>query len=270
MYIAKAPAKKVDITHFYTYYHRIISNGADFKGHRHSFWEMNMLLNGSMTLTCDDKIINLSKGQMYLIPPLEFHKFTTQKSKDIEIVIITFDMKASLPNAVYDLTGQNLEIAMMLVDEIGKAYPGNSFNGDAVVSQDIKLLLELLILRASVQSIVPYTKDVNSDIYENAVDFMRLNLFNNDISVRSIAKHCKVSESTLKNVFSKHTNGGVMHYFSMLKMEYAKELIVKGNTISSIAEELRFSSTPHFSAAFKKYCGMSPLGYKKNYSMKIE
>ena len=43
----------------------------------------------------------------------------------------------------------------------------------------------------------------------------------------------------------------------------AKEMLFEGISISAIAEELRFSSSAHFSAAFKKYTGLSPLKYKK-------
>ncbi len=53
-------------------------------------------------------------------------------------------------------------------------------------------------------------------------------------------------------------------FYNELKMECAKEMLADGISISSIAEELRFSSAAHFSAAFKKYAGISPIKYKKH------
>jgi AraC-like DNA-binding protein len=91
---------------------------------------------------------------------------------------------------------------------------------------------------------------------------MKINIFS-PISLSDIAKHCGVSNSSLKNLFKAHTHLGVMHYYNELKMEKAKEMLFEGISISAIAEELRFSSSAHFSAAFKKYTGLSPLKYKK-------
>ena len=91
---------------------------------------------------------------------------------------------------------------------------------------------------------------------------MKVNIYN-ELTLKDIAKHCGVSCSTLKNLFKVHTQVGVMHFYNELKMESAKEMLLEGKAVGFIAEELHFSSTAHFSAAFKKYAGISPIKYKK-------
>lgn len=262
MYTVKVPENKIDISYFYTYYHFVKERGHVFSGQRHSFWEMNVLLEGEMSLTCDDRIIHLSKGQMYLIHPREWHKFIVSPSMDAELVVLTFSMDFEPPHAVYDLSESNMMLLKMIVREIDESFPDGSFNSCCSVSQQIKLMTELLILRAVSYDAVPYNVDGHSGIYENAVGFMKANIFGK-ISVSDVARHCRVSDSTVKNLFRQHTQGGVMQYFNGLKMEYAKDMLMEGHSVNEIAEELKFSSAAHFSAAFKKACGMPPLAYKK-------
>ena len=262
MYIVKVPEKKIDISCFYTYYRFMKEKGHIFSGQRHSFWEMNVIIEGAMSLTCDDKIINLSKGQMYLIHPHEFHKFTVPPDNNAELIVLTFSMNFEPPHAVYNLSESNMMIVRMIAEEIEKNFPDGKFNSCSYVSQQVKLMTELLILRAVSYDAVPYNVNCSSGIYESAVGFMKANIFEK-ISISDVARHCRVSDSTIKNLFRQHTKGGVMQYFNGLKMEYAKNMLTEGYSVNEISEELRFSSAAHFSAAFKKTCGMTPLTYKK-------
>ncbi len=262
IYIEKAVEKQIDIASFYTYYHHHYDKNQFFNGQRHPFWEVNIVLNGSMTLTCDDLITTLSKGQMFLIRPEQFHSFITLQDRT-EFLVLTFSMDFTAPNAAYTLSDSNMHLVYTMMEEMESRYQDDAFlQSDANVPQTFKLLMELLILRAISQDAVPCTKNSYSDIYQTAVQFMKVNIFS-PITLNAIARHCGVSCSTLKALFKTHTQLGVMHFFNELKMEKAKEMLASGSSVSAVADELRFSSTAHFSAAFSKYAGVSPLKYKK-------
>ena len=266
VYIEKKIESQVEISGFYTYYHQFLDKGQSYKGQRHPFWEINIILNGSMVLTCDDKIITLSKGQMYMIPSEEFHSFTIPE-EPTELLVLSFHMDFIPPDVVYTLSFSNMHLVEMIIEEMEYNNSHNTFtHSEKDAPQTLKLLTELLILRAVSQDAVPCTKSVYSDVYQTAVHFMKVNIYN-DLTLKGIAKHCGVSCSTLKNLFKVHTQVGVMRFYHELKMESAKGMLAEGMSVSSIAEELHFSSTAHFSAAFKKYAGISPIKYKKcNYS----
>ncbi|MBR4138628.1 MAG: AraC family transcriptional regulator [Lachnospiraceae bacterium] len=263
IYVSKTPEKQIDISRFYTYYRHLRHKNDSFIGQRHPFWEINIVLNGSMALTCDDIIITLSKGQMFLIHPDEFHSFVILEDHT-EFLVLTFHTEYTIPlDNTYILSPANMQLVTMITEEIESEYPGDTFlRSGEPISQSIKLLTELLILRAVSLDSVPYTKSIHSDIYQTAVQFMKDNVLSS-ITLADIAKHCKVSVSTLKNLFKTHTQLGVMHFYNEIKMEHAKNMLTNDISITSIAEELRFSSVAHFSAAFKKYAGISPLKYKK-------
>ena len=148
--------------------------------------------------------------------------------------------------------------------ELERQYPNNScVDSTKQASHLTKALFESLILSAMTYDSTEYEHDKASDLFSRAKGYMRANLYNK-LDVRTIAMYCNVSPSTLKNVFKQHTDGGVMQFFMNMKLEYAKELLGVGNSIGDIAGALNFSSTAHFSAAFKQANGMPPLAYKKS------
>lgn len=262
MFVAKIPENTINIKQFYTYHHRIRNVKFVFSGDRHPFWEMHIVLNGSKTLTCDDKIINLSAGQMYLIPPHKFHQYIITETP-MEYIVLTFDMDYIPPDVAYSLSEDNLNLVQIMINEMAERYPNKDFNEKSVIApQNLKLLAELLINRAITHDAVPYSIDVSSDAFEKAVHFMKSNIFEK-ITLNDIAKHCGISNSSLKRLFKIHTQNGVIHYYNSLKMECAKKMITNGVSVNKVAEELNFSSQAYFSSSFKLYTGMSPLAFKK-------
>lgn len=262
LYIAKTCGRQIEISHFYTYYRNKKRSSLYFSGQRHTFWEMNVILRGEMTLTCEDTIINLKKGEMYLIPPHAFHKFRVTDSEPLELLVLTFDAAFEPEQAVYRLSADNMALVHMLAAEIEGRFPVQSFNGAVQAPQIIKTLTETLLLRAAAYDAIPVSKDRASDLYGTAVRLMHANLFGR-LTLDGIASHCNVSPSTLKNIFKTHTAGGVMQFFLRMKMEHAKKMLREGNSVNAVADALAFSSAAHFSAAFKRTFGVSPLAYKQ-------
>jgi len=68
----------------------------------------------------------------------------------------------------------------------------------------------------------------------------------------------------LSNIFSDIEDTTIAHYLTLLKTEYAKELILfEDLPLREIASRLHYSSSSHFSAQFKKVTGLSPSHFKK-------
>ena len=83
-----------------------------------------------------------------------------------------------------------------------------------------------------------------------------------NLSISDVAKHCCVSESSLKSVFLEFSQLGVHKYFFKLKINKAATLLKKGMTARAIAYELGFHSQEYFSTAFKRETGLSPRAYR--------
>ncbi|MEE1013751.1 MAG: AraC family transcriptional regulator [Clostridia bacterium] len=98
-------------------------------------------------------------------------------------------------------------------------------------------------------------------VYQDAVAYMKDHLFDK-LRVNDIARHCMVCTSGLEKHFARCAKKGVMRYFLDLKLEYAADMLKKGYSVNYLAKILNFSSSAHFSMAFKKKYGTSPLKYK--------
>ena len=97
--------------------------------------------------------------------------------------------------------------------------------------------------------------------YHLAITFMKENL-QRKLTVKDVAGYCHVSVSGLEKIFAKYFGGGIMQFFLEMKLEYSKKLLAQGNSNYEISNMLSFSSPAHFSGAFKKKFGISPLQYK--------
>ncbi|MBB6498571.1 helix-turn-helix domain-containing protein [Pedobacter cryoconitis] len=77
-------------------------------------------------------------------------------------------------------------------------------------------------------------------------------------SITELAKVCGINEFKLKQGFKGLFEKSIFGYLSHYKLNYAKELLLEGANIKSVAFQLGYSSVQHFSNAFRKKFGVSP------------
>lgn len=82
-------------------------------------------------------------------------------------------------------------------------------------------------------------------------------------TVKDIAKHCNISEASLKRIFDKYAGISVHKYLLKLKINKAKNMLQDGVQIVIIAERFGFASQSYFSKAFKRETGFTPINFAK-------
>ena len=84
--------------------------------------------------------------------------------------------------------------------------------------------------------------------------------------IAQMAARVNLSESRFKQKFKQATGIPPAEFMVREKIDAARRLLESGQrTVTSIAMELGFSSSQHFSVLFKKYVGESPVQYRKNH-----
>ena len=82
------------------------------------------------------------------------------------------------------------------------------------------------------------------------------------LTIERICRDNLVGRSLLQKIFRDNTGCGIIDYFSMMKINAAKQLIrSKKMNFSQIAEALGYNSIHYFSRQFKKLSGMTPTEY---------
>ncbi len=96
------------------------------------------------------------------------------------------------------------------------------------------------------------------------LDFIRKN-YNKNHSVQYYADLCNLDKYYFIKLFREYTTDTPLLYRTKLRIEKAKELLIKTNmTNSKIAETIGYSSSYYFSRIFKVHTGMSPDIFRKN------
>lgn len=106
------------------------------------------------------------------------------------------------------------------------------------------------------------TKSKNdAEVFSRVVDYLESHLTTH-VTIDQICKDNLIGRSQLQKIFKEHCNLGIIEYFSMLKINAAKELIRTNRmNFTQIAEHLGYASIHYFSRQFKKVTGMTPSEY---------
>ncbi|MDF2884992.1 MAG: hypothetical protein K0R54_5563 [Clostridiaceae bacterium] len=82
------------------------------------------------------------------------------------------------------------------------------------------------------------------------------------LSLNEIASIYSISPSYLSALFKKYCNIGFSEYITQMKINRAKELLLKENyKVYEVSDMLGFESAFYFSKVFKKVTGYSPKEY---------
>lgn len=258
----------INVSSIHSIYTHTHEKGFVFSGESHPYHEINVITEGTLGLTIDDKLYELNKGQGVIIPAGAFHKNWTIGQCDVKFFVVSFDaVTKGIPlfeNIVYTVSESDMFYIDKIVSE-GIDWAHDKSTPARFAQQMVKNCIECLVISMLRQSADSSEYESNSSaIYYEAIHFMNMNIRRN-VSMEEVAEYANTSTANLKKVFKKYTGNGTIHHFNMLKLEYAKELLKEKMQISEIAYTLSFSSQNHFAQSFKKAFGVTPTEYKRQF-----
>ena len=253
--------------------------GFHFPGETHDFWECLYVLDGSVCVSADDRVFNLSKGDLIFHKPMELHKFYIDNKAGASLLIFSFSLKGPLSDSfkdkVFHLNDEQTKILEALLlycqaqEENGTSPQVkrterflHAKNPSLHLQRICTYLHQLLLSLGDSDSISRFSKDSDALLFQQAVQYMKEHIKRHP-TVPEIARFLGLSESGLKRLFSKYAGIGIHKYFMMLKFQLASELLQNGRNVSEVSEMLNFSSQSYFSASFKKEFGKNPSAYKQ-------
>ena len=84
------------------------------------------------------------------------------------------------------------------------------------------------------------------------------------VALADLARHLHVSVSTLSHRYREETGETPMGRLLRMRVNLAKAMIVKGQSLKAIADSTGFSDAFHLSKTFKRMEGLSPRTYLRN------
>lgn len=103
----------------------------------------------------------------------------------------------------------------------------------------------------------------DKSVHEYMIKFINEN-YNKDIYLETIAENLGLTANYISRCFKKNKGITYMEYINKLRINKAKELLIKTNKkVNEIYKEVGYQSQNSFMRMFKKIEGISPLEYRK-------
>lgn len=131
------------------------------------------------------------------------------------------------------------------------------------------LLIELLIHINLQYENINKISDDSSSMDNRIIPVLRYLTLHYDqpITLDDLAKYFFIDKYYLSHLFKKNTGFTIFDYIQSKRIQYAKELIQQGVSISEASQQCGFNDYTNFYKAYKKLTGQSPAEYKRSISI---
>ena len=258
--------KNIQVQTIFSAFEPVYESNFKYEGERHNFWELVYVVDGYAGVIEDERVYNLSAGDIIFHMPMEFHRFWAEKNTNLHLIIISFSLVGTgtefLGSGIFRL---NEEKKTLLIGALEASCYCDKFDNE-IKNQLISNNLERLILKIIDENTESnrLKKSVGDRNYKTIIEVMNQNI-NKKLTINEIAELSNLSVSNLKKIFRRYSGMGVIEYFNRLKINEALKLLEEDMTINEISDLLGFSSSSYFCDSFKKHCGTSPMKYRKEY-----
>ncbi|MCX7922346.1 MAG: AraC family transcriptional regulator [Clostridia bacterium] len=269
------------------------TNGMDFpQGYRFNKryvydYEIEYFTDSNGSMLIDDKLYPIHKGDVAFRRPGQ----TTQGIMQYNCYLICFDLigNSNKNHDLYDFAKEQ-EFQNYYINPVLEAIPpvfhppiGEKYHYlfEGLLKEFINpgeaspLMLKSYILQLLAQLHVDVHNPLTSDAVplsphystiKRVVEYIRKNL-SNKISLNILAQVADLSPNHFHKIFSETLDITPNEFITKLRLEKAKELLVKTNLpIAEIAVQCGFENTPYFSSVFKKQLNTPPGEFRKSHS----
>ena len=283
--------KSISINKIYSIHYFEYMSDFSFEGETHDFWEFLCVDKGEVNVTAGSETTTLKRGDIAFHQPNEFHSVQATGKIAPNLVVISFHCE---DEAMAFFCGKTLKIdeternilASIIIEarrcfdcRLDDPYLQNMprkrpdmFGAEQLICLYLEHLLIHLIRRYSnplalqkeiAKAEIPKSTKSKSDaeIFSRVTDYLALRIAA-AVSIEQICRDNLVGRSQLQKIFKERCGMGIIEYFTLLKINAAKEMIRTGHlNFTQISEQLGYSSIHYFSRQFKKSTGMTPAEY---------
>ena len=246
----------------------------------HEFLELSYVSDciGEHKFTIDGKTHSMKKGDVFIIPPNAVHQAAPYNKSVVDIISFEIDGDISkIYGKTIKLNAKEEQMFLSVINEGARLFVGTPEPGyekgislhqrtNELLLQKFKNQFELFLLELYLSETEPETlgTELNDEAeFDRIVSFMKNNV-NKKLSLSEISLRFSLSTKKIQRLFEKFVSVSPMRYFTDLKLEAVKQLVLTTSKNSSeIARMLDFSSVNYLSRIFKERFGISPSQYAK-------
>ena len=281
----------ITINKIYSIHYFEYMSDFSFEGESHNFWEFICVDKGEVGVTAGKTFTILKKGDVAFHQPNEFHNVQATGTIAPNLVVISFQCDDEAMRFFkkrilrIDEMERNL-LADIIIEarhcfdcRLDDPYLQNMpqkepemFGAEQLICLYLEYFLIHLIRRysnpivlrkrpARIETPKSTKQKSDTEIFNRVVDYLE-NHISAPVTIEQICKDNLIGRSQLQKIFKERCNLGIIEYFSLMKVNAAKEMIRTNRmNFTQISEQLGYSSIHYFSRQFKKVTGMTPSEY---------
>jgi len=285
-YVPFHPQRRMRVECIYTVHYFEYASSYAFAGENHDFWEFLYVDKGSVRVTAGEREYDLSRGQIIFHAPGEFHALSANGVVAPNLVVVSFrcdDPAMEFFHSYISSLGAEERVLLGRIVSESQNVFANALNDPTTHfmfrKEDIPFGSEHLLAAAIEELLVRLVRQGNTAVVRQAlprqmeartaqiIEYLEQRL-DQPLSIDQICRDNLIGRAQLERSFRAQTGGGVIDYFSRMKIKAARQMIRDGQlNITQIATQLGFSSVHYFSRRFRSITGMSPSEYARSVKM---
>jgi len=240
--------------------------------HRHEgLMEICLLFRGLQTYVVDDQQYQISGGDVFITWPDEWHGSGAQPQDRCLLYWFWLDLDAAASSFLDCAPGEAQAFTTAL-----RQMPSRHFRGDFALKEPmdelillyhsasalrrcrIRALFTTVLVRLLQLASATEPRRHCSLIIEQTLEYIERNL-HRTIMLETLAEQAQLSLAQFKRRFGQEIGMPPREYISHRKIVVARQMLASGQSISTVAVRLGFSSSQYFATVFRRYTGMTPL-----------
>lgn len=229
--------------------------------HRHDFFELFLVLKGSVSHLCDEKIEKVNEGEFIFLSPQNTHSFNGQSTElSIFSLSITADRFTRFLSA-FDFSPiygkKYINKNEQLLERIQRIPNTLNRNQILLLNSVVSDLFSETIQNGALEStIIPSNLQLAIEKFRSPENI--------GLGVGRLAELAGVSRMHLGRLLKKYYEKKPNNFIHDLRMHLAVEYLEKTSyTLDIIAQKVGFNSLSRFHATFKQYFKCTPNSYRK-------
>ena len=240
----------------------------DYDLHWHDCFEIELILNGTVTQSLNGETQTLGPGDIYLLNPTDFHSVKSNNAEVFNIMFSESLLDENLlqrilsveKNLVFHLENKEFRNAVSIISQMVDEFDNTHEYSETYIKNLLECLF-IILLRKNSFTFTATDNKVSG--IRKSILFMHSH-FRENPTMAETASISGFNMNYFSSLFHKVTGKTYKEYLNDLKLEYAKKLVLSGSlSISEVCFASGFNSLPNFLKTFKLRYGMSPGNMRK-------
>lgn len=259
---------RLHVNEILTTYFQVRKGNYVFPGEAHPYYELIYVDHGSLEMTVEGVPYSLSKYDLILYYPNQFHTQFTREDQNCSYLTIIFsmddDIDESMKNRIFHTRKDIYHVLCKFMKTVQTEDYLNQELSILYLKEVLILLHQFDFKEEEEAGANPMQQHYENTLLNEILVYINNNIYN-AFTVEDLCAKFSISRSSLQNLFRTNIHISPKQYISNLKLSQAKILIQEHKrTISEISDMLGFTSIHYFSRKFKTQYGLSPTDYSKS------